>query len=396
MSLFRKHNKKTTGGIVIDIGSGSVAVAIVQTSPAGEPAKILWSHREYALKKAQSGTIVLMREVNTALINALLELSSNGLRSSDYTDSGVELGLIQVTLCAPWAHTATKTILCKKDEPFTVSKTVIQDLVHTSNEQTKTEKEALSELGFETISEAVTEILLNGYAVLKPLDAVASEVNLSVMTSAVQKKMLEAVAESCEKILSGIPIEFLSFMGVLHKTLQHCKSNTVEICIIDVTDEATEIGFVRDDVLRYATHKTAGLRTLAFALSKELEITDEEAYSLLKRTSEEIKGVYKEAEVTRIMSLFTEFEAELTLLLSDSNDDLSIPQSIFLHTDIDTEAFFIERITNAVAKLSTNKKTIHLINEQLLDGIQARDSALAVCAYYFKENHSFRHTHHLL
>jgi hypothetical protein len=207
--------------------------------------------------------------------------------------------------------------------------------------------------------------------------------------------MLETITQSCEKILSDVPITFYSFIGVLHKTLQHLKPNTTEICIIDVTDEATEIGIVREDVLRYATHKTIGLRTLAFAISRELEITDEEAYSLLKRTSEEIRAAYKEKEVDRIMHLFSEYESELAQLLSDTNDDLSIPQSLFLHTDTDTERFCIERLTQAIATLTTSKKRIHLVNEQLLEGIETRDSALAVCAYYCKENHSFRHIHHL-
>lgn len=395
MSLFSDHKERSTGGVIVDIGSGSVGVAIVQTSPTSEPAKILWSHREYALKKSQSGTAVLMREVHTALINALLELGSNGLRDARYIESGVQLSLIQVTLCAPWAHTATKTIHCKKDEPFTVSNAFLRELVHASIKETQIHTDKLTELGFETISETIAEILLNEYVVLKPIDAVASAVTLSVMTSAVQKKMLETITESCEKILSDTPVEFHSFMSVLHKTLQHLKPNTTEIGIIDVTDEATEIGFVRDDVLRSATHRPTGLRTLAFALSRALEITDEESYSLLKRTNEEIIGSYKEKEVNIILDLFSQYETELGLLFNETNDDLFIPHSIFLHTDTDTERFFVERITNTVAKLSANKRMIHLVNEQLLEGIQTRDSALAVCSYYFKENHSFAHIHHL-
>jgi hypothetical protein len=180
-------------------------------------------------------------------------------------------------------------------------------------------------------------------------------------------------------------------MDVLHKTLRHLKPNTSEVCIVDVTDQATEIGIVRDDVLRYCAYRPTGLHTLAEKLSEELSFTKEESYSLIKRDEAEIATAYKTKEKEVIDALFGAYEHELTSLFNDTNDDLSISESIFIHTDSQTEDFFIKRITNAAHALSPSKKTVHLVNEKLLGGVTSTDSALAVCAYFFKESPLFKH-----
>ena len=396
MSFFSKNTSNLSGGVIIDIGSGSVGVGLVQITPEEKPAKVLWSHREYILDNSKREEREQLREIQTALMNALLELGGAGLSSPDYTNSGVTISHIQVTLSAPWAHTATKTIRFTKDEPFVVSKHFIADLIKSSKQEDSESDNTIKQLGLVTISNTIAEIQLNEYVVANPVDTRANSLTLSLITSAVGDTMLEAIENSCGKIFPEIEIRYFSFIDVLHKTLQHLKPHTSEVCILDVTDQATEIGIVRDDVLRYCAFRPTGLHTLASKLSTELSFTKEESYSILKRPSEELATAYKSKEILIIDALFAAYEHELISLFNDTNDDLSIPESIFIHTDALTEDFFHKRITNAAHALSPTARTVHFVNENMLGGIVCSDSALGVCAYFLKESPQFKHNKNIV
>jgi hypothetical protein len=131
-------------------------------------------------------------------------------------------------------------------------------------------------------------------------------------------------------------------------------------------------------------------------LSEGLAVTEDEAYSILKRPSEDLESAYKVKDREIIAELFKAYEKELISLFNDTNDDLSIAQTIFVHTDSETEAFFTQRIQNSALALSASKKSIHLVNEKILDGIETSDSALAVCAFYYKESPQFKHSKNVL
>ncbi len=383
MSFFSRKETPERVHVVIDIGSGSVAVALVHTKEDATT-DFLWSHREYILTKGYTDIKELLRDIHTALMNALLEFGSNGLRTLQGELRPKDIEGILVTVSAPWAHTATQVVRFEKEEPFTVSDEFIDDLIKTSKKETEESQKQIAALGLQTISETVAEITLNEYVVADPDGKEAKAVTVSIITSAVQEKIISSVQEGIEKILPGVSISFFSFIDVLYKTLKILKPHTSEIVIVDVTDEASEVGIVRDDVLRHCNFAPAGLYSIARNISAELGLPKEEAYSLLKHTAEDLKEMYKAAEQEKLTALFTAYEDALVQLLQDTGDSLNIPQSIFVHTDSNTAPFVLERVKNAAARVSTTKKTILLISKEAFGEEKATDSAIALGAYFLK------------
>lgn len=392
MTFFAHKNIVRECGVVIDIGSGSVGVAIIISNKETGALQAVWSHREYMLIKEYTDSQQLLREISTTLINALLELGGTGMKELSSLDEKHKISRIQVTFSAPWAHTATKTVQYEKNEPFVVQESFINDLVKaTKNAETDTENtEKLNELGLQIIGENVVQMTLNEYVVQNPVNKKATTASLSVITSAVQEKILQTVQESCSKIFSGVPIEYFSFINVFYQVLRHLKPATSEVCIVDITNEATEIGIIRDDVLRHITFVSSGLYGLARSIAKKCNIPNEEAYALLKNKKDDALEMYSVKVQEQIAAVFEEYEGQIVKLFSDTGDQLTIPKTIFVHTSLQTEEFFNKRLKSAAKKATGHEHVVNLVTKELFTDIEVEDSALAVSIYYFHNHYLFK------
>ena len=129
MGLFGSQPRVSECGAIIDIGSGSVGVAIVYSENITEKVHIIWSHREYLLMKEQPDMDTALRNMSTTLVNALLELGSNGQKALHAFNPSLHITTVQTAICAPWSHTVTKSIQYEKEHPFTVDQILVSDLV---------------------------------------------------------------------------------------------------------------------------------------------------------------------------------------------------------------------------------------------------------------------------
>jgi hypothetical protein len=285
MSLFRAKTKESECGIVIDIGSASVGVAIVSSVNINEKMEIIWSHREYERIKDVPDTADSLRDICTVLVNALLELGSNGLKTLHQYDPKLSLRYAQVAICAPWAHTVTKTITFEDEHPFEVTPSLIDQLVSSAKKQTfetAVDGKLVADLGLRTISEETVSVEINGYTVNKPYGKSGRSVAIAHVTAVAQEKLISTLEESMGKILPKVAIDCYSFMYLYYRTLRALHPHTSEICLVDVTNEATEIGIVRDNVLRYASFTPFGMYDLAREIALACTIPKEEAYSYIK------------------------------------------------------------------------------------------------------------------
>ena len=71
-------------------------------------------------------------------------------------------------------------------------------------------------------------------------------------------------------------------MLVFYCVLRQLAPDTTEVCLIDITHEATEIGIVRDGILKYVTHVPFGTFTIARDIASLCKVPNEEALAYLR------------------------------------------------------------------------------------------------------------------
>jgi hypothetical protein len=174
-------------------------------------------------------------------------------------------------------------------------------------------------------------------------------------------------------------------MHLFYRVLKDLHPDTSEICLIDITDEATEIGIVRDNILKQTTHVPIGMYTLAREIASACNIPKEDAYTYIKDGT----VVQTDKNAAAIEGIFASYESSIAELFSRTGDSLSIPKTLFLHTAKTTEDFFAKRLKEAAKRSTGSTHTVHLFTSELLGDTAMEDTALALSSYYFhtREKH---------
>ncbi len=385
MGLFGTKNDVNECGVTIDIGSGSVGIAIVYSENITEKLHVIWSHREYILLKDHADTDEMIRNMSATIMNALLELGSTGAKALYAFNPTLRMKTVQVAICAPWSHTVTKSISYEKEHPFVVDEKLIDDLVGGAQKQFRESSNGeavIDAQGLEIIHNITVGVELNGYYIRKPFGQTARTVSLAQITEVAEKKLLETLRDALNKILPKASVEICSFMYLYYQTLRELHPDTSEICLIDVTNEATEVGIVRDDILRHVSHIPVGAFTLAREVAKITGMPKEEAFTLLKDGTKGLDA-FSDQKRSAIEALFESYQDEVARLFAHTGDTLSIPKTLFLHTSAHTEAFFASQLQKSAKKATNANHTVHHFTSELLGKKELQDTALAVSIHHF-------------
>ena len=266
-------------GVIIDIGSGSVGVAIVLSDTQEAKPEVIWSHRTYVLIKDIVSTEIPMKEITTSLVNAFLQLGGDGVKALQEKDSSLHISAIQVTISAPWTYTITKSINFSDEHPFEVNETLIEELSKTAEKQAFVailENEILQESQLEVIDNKTIHTSINGYPVKNPHKIKTREIIIAHITAITHKKIITVLEDSKNKVLPKTQMTTHSFMYMFYNVLKNLNPDTSEACLIDVTSEATEIGVLREGALTHVTHDSFGTFSLAREIATLCKIPKED------------------------------------------------------------------------------------------------------------------------
>lgn len=398
MSFFRLGKAADRYGVIIDIGSGSVLTAIIHSDPKQKHPQIVWSHREHAPLRNVDSLEQSAKAVMTALMNASMMLDAEGRKVLHDYNNSAQLTEIQCSIAAPWSYTVTKTINYNQEKPFLVTEELIEELTETVQNKIETdlkENETVQNLGLQIITRATMDMLTNGYRVAHPEGNKTKNITLSRTSAISQKYLVEAVDEMHDKLFTVASCQKISFILMLFTVTRELFSETSDVCLVDITYEATEIGVVRNGTLTYCTHTPFGLFSLTREISQITGVPLHEAYGYLhtetpyafmdklnKRQRDDIEAVF-EAYTERISSLFHE-----------TGDLLSIPKRISLHADLKSEPVFTDLVEKAAKRsLKTEPLVVPISQEIIRQSYEAStnkakvsipdDTALLLSAQFF-------------
>jgi len=391
MKMFGLHSREHKTAIVTDVGSSSVGVALICIHPEG-PVETIWAHREYCIIHEDATATVQLKQIKTAITNAYLELHQMGLRALKESGHDSHISEIQMVVSAPWSFTISKTISLKDEKPFTVDHKLINELVAAAKKQSELvldTNKLTKTLGLKLTHEDVLGVNINGYAVKEPLEQEGNEISLSFAETAISEDVSSTLINTAEKFFPKAKITMYSFMYVFYVTMRNRHPNTSEVCLIDVTGEATEIGIVREDILQHTTFNPNGIHSIARELATLTGITKQEAYSYMKDDPQTLAERLPAKFHDKVLETIDHYQEQVTNMFNRTGDALSIPKTIFLHTDFYTETFFVYQLEAAAAKATGKKHAVHPITAKALGVSTDVDAGLLISINFFAQREHY-------
>jgi hypothetical protein len=405
MPLFSISKSTERIGTIIDIGSGSVLVAIVVSKAGSAEPTILWSHKEHAPLRNIETIDQSAKSVLTALVNALLKFDSDGRRALYAYNKSAKIPEVQCCISAPWSYTVTKSIHYKQDEDFVITEHLVEELISAAEKKTTAElleNESASNLGLSIVARATMDILANGYRVKEPFEQKAKELTLSQASVITQEYLVKELNQLQEKLFPSSNFHKLSHMLAFYSVAEYILPTTFDTSLIDITYEATEIGIVRDGSLRYATHIPFGSFSLAREISAITSVPLQEAFKYLHDEEPyRFLALLPEGQRSEVEKVFESYTQRLVELFHETGDELSIPKQILLHADLSSEPLFVSLVEQAAKRMLKSEPTITLTTATIIKNAfpslskntntndPALDTSLLLSALFFhKQNNS--------
>lgn len=398
MAFFSGNKSNLDYAALVDIGSGSVLVAIVLSDKNKKHPEIIWSKREYTTLRNIDSLSQSAKNVMSSLVNAMMILDGEGMKVLREKTGVKKLTDIQVTIAAPWSYTVTKSITYNHERTFSVTDELVEELLrtaHTKVQEELAENEKVNNLGLSVITRSCVGIIANGYPIHQPNGQKAKTLKIVESSAVAQDYLLKAVEEIKNKVLPGSDIKLYSFILIYYFIIKDLYQETQEYCLVDITYEATEIGIVRDGILNYSTHTPYGSFSLAREIAEVLQVPLDEAFGYLHEgvleSAEENMTASQKTEVAKVLENYTE---KIANLFHETGDTLSVPKKIFLHGNLETETFFKKQITIASKKATGLSHAVYCISSELLSKLyddtgkntlreRTSDSALLISAQFF-------------
>lgn len=270
---WRKPSSQTVA--VCDIGSGSVAVAIVEAASDGSPARVLVSERrslaqeERTAKQAVGQLKTLAQEAATAVLGRHAR------------KLGTPPGDVIAIVHAPWVRSETASFIEHFDQPTLITEQLISDAAKRAvREDTKLTPANMFE-------RSVMRIAVSGYPTAQPEGKTGDRLEISVLQSDIQQDVLADMKEALGAAFVGRPITFHSAFFVLSVVIKEFLPNISHYTLVDVTSLATSSAVVRQSSVVEHAEAAIGWRTVLAELAKTSETTPEEAFSRVRMAADD-------------------------------------------------------------------------------------------------------------
>ncbi len=234
MSLF---GTKTERIAVIDVRSSSIGAAYVALKK-DTPPSVVYTVR---VPIEPHATEPLSEAVPRAIEKALSQLVKEGSPLMHTAVGSASVSKVFVTFTAPWQKSTVFSRVIEKDKPFTFTHQTIAE----SNRESGQEDEP----GMKRVSEQVIATVLNGYEVPNPFGKKIKRAELIMLSSALDKTLMETVAVAVRKALHQHHIEFNAFLPEAYAVFRDLYPHQRDFLVLDIGNEASDVLLAKHGLL---------------------------------------------------------------------------------------------------------------------------------------------------
>jgi cell division ATPase FtsA len=390
MFNFGENKSSATYGALIDIGSGTVGVAIVSSHPQKKIPTILYSHRTtMRITQGNTQNDGQFRRIREALFSASLLLSQEGEQALLAHDTHAKITKLYVTCSSPWSYTIARNVHYEDDTPFKITDDIISDLVQSAEAEIITHLHEQSDLptsDFDIVERATVDITINEYSVEHPIGLKGSVLELSHIAGAIPQEIIDAIHEVQEKLFPHTELRIHTYMLVMYCVSRELFKTIPSRCLIDVTGEATEFGIVENNLLIENTFIPYGSNRFVRDVMAHTGKPVSDINTHIKEFGSTAGISYADLD-NDIEEYIVHMEEILNAILARR----VLPKEIILTTHKPYTKLFTHIIQTALSRVTESKTRIITIEQVVIDEVTsetvATDVYLALGARFFHKLH---------
>ena len=330
----------------------------------------------------------LVRRVREALLSALLLLSQDGLQLLTKHNPRAKVTRLYVTCSSPWSFTIARDVHYESDEPFKVTSTIINDLVHSAEEEIASHLKSMPETEgeeFEIVERATVDMTVNDYPVKHPLNLKGSILGLSHIAGLVPADIMTSLHEVQDKLFPDTELRVHTYMLIMYCVMRDLFPRVNSLCIINVTGEATEFGIVENNLLIENTFVPFGSTTFVRDI---MEHTGKPSSDILSTL--EAHGDDTALEEPDFSEQIASYKEKITEAVNTILTRRIFPTDIIITAPRPYEPLFKKIIEGALESALEKKVSVITVPSKVIEEIShgsGDDVYLALAARFFHKLH---------
>jgi len=312
---------------VVDIGSGSIGIALLTKGNAKEKPQLTKTLRV----PLSSGT----KEAREA-IETLAQLALT--KAFDSLKSGPAPKIVRVFLAAPWYHAKITTINSKSEKPVRVGKDTVARAV---KEFFSRKGEAASGTLIESV---VSQSYVNGYPTALDRPVIGTTLRVNHYAAEADHGIRKAVGDAALKAFPHAKLHFHSFCFAAFAAMRALREEN-NFLIIDVGAEITDIAVAHRDGLRYIATFPVGTFSVVREAAAGGSLADAKS-RLALFAKDELSTEEQIAFAQTFEKATASWSTAFTQFLESAVKNVAVPQTTFLFAEKDE----LKWLTNLVTR----------------------------------------------
>jgi len=385
--FFLKAKPKEKAELIFDVGSGSVALALLsRKSPQTKPIVHWYKNKplnSFKKEKHKTEKAILIGNVATLCNDLSVFLRKN--REFEITDANV-------ILSAPWYISQAKRIKIDNQSSKIFSADDIngelQKIAQSLEEEAKKKSSELSNIfsgEMKVIEKNILNVEVNGYRVDSIIGKNAKTIAIDLFISIAPQDLCLGIIDKIKNNFSYTKININSF-PMVHSTVLSDMANAKNSILIDMSGTTTDITKILDGLIVESVHLSIGKRDLINAITKNLTVPDYIAESMLRMYAEGVLSVRETADIDFVLKdteiLWKKLVSETILKMEDNG---YICSSFVLSSDKDVLEHLKHSLGNVLKRENNELHCVSAIStiesySELVDfsPVKEKDSFIAL------------------
>lgn len=384
--LFANNKDTTKYGVLFEVGSGSVAGAIVSSSTSNKHPVILYATREFLSLKHTVATEDMNKRLLPAFLTTAMDIEA---KLAQYLPKKIKPRAIFVNFSAPWSHTRSDTHTFESEIPVLITEKLLEQIKVTAAKKVSSEVKVLNTLkdsNFTLINRVIIGHTANSYPINNPVGQTVKTITTTETLSAVANVIFTPVYDIINKLFTNTRIQF-STSSLVQQHLLHTKINTPStFATLHLTHEALELILYREHKIIAAFSAPIGINTMARNISEASRLPHEQVFSFL--TAEDTTA-YQDATLKKIQIAFEKLVlTPLAEFFSNAQSSELLPRDFYLITTMMPSPAIINIVTEALKKSGNNRFIVHnlytpIVHNTAKANLGSNDLGICSLAYFF-------------
>lgn len=389
MFLFGDTDTTVSYGVLIDISSGSVGIAIAESNPKSTAPSILYSERiSMRITKHGAEESENIRRIKETLFSASLTLSQDGIKALHEHNPSARLSKMYVTCSTPWSYTTARNVYYEEDENFKVTEDIVNDLIKGAESEMLSEAidaEHIKGDIFEIVERATVDYTINDYDVEDPIKLTGKTFGLTHIGGLVPSEIFDSIDEIHTKFFPQTELKVHTYMFAMYCVLRDLFPTHPSLFIIDVTAETTEYAIIEDAMLTENTFTISGSSSF---IRDTMNETGQPASDIQSLMSTESGTTHLDS--SKIAGSIDTYKKQISEMILKLQEKKIVPNTVVVTSQMPYEYFFASIILDCLETLFEKKpKVLDLKREiQKISSFRNEiDVYMMILAQFFHKSH---------